>query len=1412
MGRLNIREHDACAVFAALIKNPAAPPDRPLWLTALEALGAMEHRSGQLDGQSDGTGLLVSVPTALWESRLQRRVPVEGESRPWFLSLVLSVGDERIAHDHVVRILEDWDGRVLGSHWDVVDGGDGIWTVAFVRGRTGPGGYDWRLLEAFEAQFPGSVAGLSQRVIPFKVRADASAAAQIAHKLWGDDFSPRVVLGHNRFSTNTTTELKRVQPFMALAHNGEINTIDRVRSELHGLGFDPIEDGSDSQTLDRALVQIASRWGFSLGETLRLLSPASPAVVRQWPEELQRSLAQLEWFWQPVAQGPQALLATDGRELVASVDAMGLRPLWILDTAEAVIVSSEAGVVDADLWTAEPRIIAPGELVSWTWAEDGSAVFRDAAAVVRDLHAKIPSGKAPMSFRMDAGLMGSDAADGGPGSADGWTKDDRHLVKFWTQSGQEPVSSLGHDAPLAALSGGIATIADYLQETVAVVTNPALDREREFEHFRLDSFIGARSHLPGHMPMGPAVRLDHPWLADGDLARLQEIFGPALALIPLRWESGRGEYDAALAVGNEAVGAVESGVSVLVLTDADRDDPPTLTLDPTLALAAVMRALSGRGMSRRACVVVRSGMIRNLHDAVVLLGLGARALIPWRIWHEAGDADVVEAMNHGLEKIISTMGTHWLHGYGRNFSAIGLPTVVAELLGISSWGAPQMEQWERLREEVRTRRIGAWEHAAQPPFLSHFNPHVYKTVQKLIGGELDTRQYHDEVRELEHRMPTQLRHVIRVVASPDARASAAASLSVGRHKMPFVISSMSFGSQGETAFRAYAEAARKLNIVAMNGEGGEILDMIGQYAPWRGYQIASGRFGVNADLLNGASYVEIKIGQGAKPGEGGHLPGRKVSEKVAQARRARPGVDLISPSNNHDLYSIEDLRQLIDELKTVNPKLSVVVKVPVVPNIGTIAVGIVKAGADVVTLSGFDGGTGAARAHALRHVGLPADVGVPLAHQALAAAGVRDRVELWADGGVRTADDALKLILMGADRIGFGTMAMVALGCTICRQCQRDTCHVGITTQIESVEEAHARGLKRFVPQEPVAAVDGLVRYFEAMAEELARNLGRLGFSSVGEAVGRWDLLKQWQAHERLDFVGWLAEVAGSEEEMALAAAMPGASAGHAAPFRSGGAAPVVLSRVDRRLVGVWQSGRRAAAARRDEEQVVVPGVAGQGFGAFLSEGLTCVAHGGAQDGVAKGASGGKIWILKHGQFGGHVGKSLAYGAQGGTVVVQGGADSRAGVRLAGARVVIVGDGLPTPNHAPHPWDSAAIKGFGFEYMTRGEAMVLTDPGPWIASGMTGGVIYLRHDPECGLTREFLQGRISQGAQVSLTEIGDMDVAPVTALLGAVSEALEFSGQTDRAGDLRQLAMDPCGHFLKIIPVAEQVDQQISTE
>jgi glutamate synthase (NADPH/NADH) large chain len=770
-------------------------------------------------------------------------------------------------------------------------------------------------------------------------------------------------------------------------------------------------------------------------------------------------------------------------------------------------------------------------------------------------------------------------------------------------------------------------------------------------------------------------------------------------------------------------------------------------------------------------------------------------------------SNLCAALRKGIEKVISTIGIHEVRGYARLFSCIGLKPELSAIFETPAYfgserGGTGFAELDRDGDERRRVLAGADE--GRPGKTFRFYPKIYKAAVAAANGSASYEDYSERVRELELEQPISLRHLLDLRS--DREPVPAASAEVGLHSYPIVISSMSFGSQGEVAYRAYAEAAKRLNVVAMNGEGGEIPDLYGRYPLWRGQQVASGRFGVTGEMLRSSYLAEIKIGQGAKPGEGGHLPARKVTERVAQARNATPGTDLISPSNNHDLYSIEDLAELIDELKTVNPDVRVSVKVPVVPNIGTIAVGIAKAGADIVTLSGFEGGTGAARSHALRHVGLPSDIGTRAVHLALMEAGVRNRVEIWADGGYRHGYDLVKLLCLGANRVGFGTLAMVSLGCTICRGCQLDTCHVGIATQIESEAEAQLKGLKKFTPQVYEHAVDSCARFFRAMGDEVERIAASLGFDRAQDLVGRSDLLVQSHAAERVD----LHELIRPLDEMLdlepLDLPVPpdereAAGLVAARPLRMAATDP------DR----VLGTGSAPAPAR-------VRRVVGQGLAAFAGEGVEIGIEGGAQDGVAKTINGGKVAVMKGAgrggrRIGGSVGKSFAYGAQRGRLLVQGDADSRFCIRLSGADVVVGGEPrAPLDDALGCLADRANLKGFAFEYMTAGRAVVLGDPGPWFCAGQTGGRVYLRVNADWGLDREALERRLGKGAKVAIAELDATGAGDVRELLGWYADELRATGQEPEAERVLGLASDPAARFLMTVPEREQTDPSVSTE
>jgi glutamate synthase (NADPH/NADH) large chain len=929
-------------------------------------------------------------------------------------------------------------------------------------------------------------------------------------------------------------------------------------------------------------------------------------------------------------------------------------------------------------------------------------------------------------------------------------------------------------------------------------------------------------------------------------------------------------------IKQEAVKHVRDGSELVVLTDRTVYDRERRYLDPLLATSAVDQALkhhrvaAGEENLRRRCsIVLRSAAIRNVHDVVLSLGLGADGVCPYVMLevicvddYKQDVDNICSALRKGIEKVISTIGIHEVRGYARQFSSIGIKPEIAEIFHTEHYCASERGGvgFSDLDADADERhRILAEEEGAKPAKTFRFYPRVYKAAVAASNASGSYKEYSENVRALEAEHPISMRHILTLRSDRQAISPEDVDAGVGTHDYPLIISSMSFGSQSEPAFRAYAEAAKSINILCINGEGGEIPDMFGNYRKWRGQQVASGRFGVSAEMLNSSYVAEIKIGQGAKPGEGGHLPGKKVSEKVASARNATPGTDLISPSNNHDLYSIEDLAELIDELKTVNPDLRVSVKVPVVPNIGTIGLGIAKAGADIITLSGFEGGTGAARQHALRHVGLPSDIGTRAVHRALMEAGIRNRVEIWADGGYRHAYDVVKLHCLGANRVAFGTLAMVSLGCTICRGCQLDTCHVGIATQIETTEQAQQHGLKKFTPQQVGSAAENCARFFHAMGEEVRRVVAELGYERAQDLVGRYDLLEQASHAEQLDLAELITPLeeyldlepadmpvpaaleAEQRGEPGLVMARPIRMEAKEASTRIAALAEAALSGTvvreefprptdaqDRvlgtELAGAISRARIYGDAAAGTEDVLAElefnggSVAGQGFGAFNAWGLVVRVEGGAQDGVGKTMLGGTVSIMKgrnHDgrRLNGSVGKSFAYGAQRGRLFVQGSADSRFCIRLSGADVVLAGEPeQPLDDARGCIADRANAKGFAFEYMTSGRAVVMGDIGPWACAGMTGGRVYVRIDPALNLDREAIVRRLGEGAKVELAELDAEGVLDVDDLLGHYAEELIATDQEDEAGRIRGLASQGKQHFLMIVPHKVQADPSISTE
>jgi glutamate synthase (NADPH/NADH) large chain len=1535
-------DSDSCAIYMSARKQ-----GQSTFGTLKRALGAlmnMGHRTGFVSGEGDGAGVQTDIPRRLWAKHLsQVGMASHLATKPGFW-----VGHLFIHHstnysdisDRLVRIFDEAELNLLiqkpGKVRKEVLGQNARLnppTFVQIAGCSQLNNLAERLLDLrvqIEKELPIHFASLSSETVIYKVRGSVETLIRFYPDLQDRNFDTAIVLCHARYSTNTVSTFERAQPFAILGHNGEINTINRLRIEGLQIGAQFSKGGSDSQDLDRVLHTLCAKYHLSLVEAMEMIFPPTPFEVDHFPPDLRAAYQSVRQAFGPYAQGPAAIVARYGNTIVGSVDVIGLRPLWFVETEKEFVFTSERGAIPLEVMISDAKPLAPGEKVAihikrgedpdvwyhdqirqhvmiqayqreapqqasryWSsWPNHGLAQPHMAEFDPKGDHLNVQTAilsqteqrlqpvstldvvtrddyfpwKTNLANRFDIQVL----------SANGWLQEHvKDVAALASDDKDELVSSLGYDGPLAAISRARSNLADYFKESVAVVTNPSIDQAREMEVFSTSSLVGACPPIgrPRH-PNDILVELKLPVLVGGFQDRDQQPYtqNNARALGTQTIEELLGIFQnrqirivlgvfpdetvnfALQRIQKQVVDAVTAGVQCVLLDDTETMIQGWGWLDPILAVCAVNDALRlapecGEGnLRRRAGVVVRSAAVRNLHDLALLFGFGADAINPYamlevglkRLEHGLAEQDaekvlknLIKNIKDGLEKITSTMGCHELRGYGKACSSIGLSPQIAEYIGTPNYfGEPGVGvTWESLDKEAEQR---SREMRGEVPNLrlghtNRFNPRIWKSIVAYAQGKSGYVKIQETYRALMDEMPVALRHIMGIKRVSDIISPYDVDIRVGEYSLPIVIDAMSYGSQGEASYKSYARAASELNIVCINGEGGELPDLMGVYKRNRGQQVASGRFGVNVEFLNSAAILEIKIGQGAKPGEGGMLPAYKVNEKVAQARRTPVGVSLISPSNNHDLYSIEDLAQLIEELRAVAPLAKISVKVPVVPGIGVIAVGIAKAGADIINISGYDGGTGAARKHSLQYVGLPAEIGVIQAHRSLIDAGLRQKVEIWANGGMKTGQDVIKMILLGANRVGFATIAMVAIGCTICRDCNLGTCHVGIATQIQTDTEAKEKGIKHFHPQDVELAVAQLVRMFKGIGEEIRQLTAQLGELRLQNLVGRADLLEQILMGDRINLTAMFEPIPVRPQ----AGHQPGVGILLIRPRNS---LTTILTDLMVKTVGeneremTYQDsvsaidralGSRLAGelARRPDLFKAIDvlhlrfgpsAIAGNGFAAWTSDKLDILIEGGAQDGVAKGSSGGRVAIMKglnhEGErIDGSVGKSFAYGAQGGILLVQGNADSRACVRLSGAKVLIGGEiTAPLEKSKFGSGNHANIKGFACEYMTSGIVVILGDPGPYAFSGMTGGVVYQLLSPEFGFDEHALGLRIAHGAHVEVKPVDPVDFPEITGILNYYCEALEQTYQYEMATRMHDMCTDLAfiGRFVKIVPLA----------
>jgi glutamate synthase (ferredoxin) len=1229
-----------------------------------------------------------------------------------------------------------------------------------------------------------AVASCSARTIVYKGLVAGSRLADFYPDLAATDMELSYACFHQRYATNTTPSWALAQPFRLIAHNGEINTVRSNRQELRGrmaalgrgfgrrvaaLGELLTADGSDSFSLDEALDLLLAA-GWRLDAALMLAVPESAALRGERLAEIeayQRATAGLLAPW----DGPAALVFSDGRRAGALLDRNGLRPAAVTVTNRGLVaVASEAGAVPiAASETAERRRLGPGEMLVVD-PRRGTVRF-DAGAKLDAIQASgwAGAGAAHRAHRFVSPpatiaptpvaarwLHGLDAERG------------RLDIKTMALEGHEPLWSMGDDTPTAALGRLDRRAADHLRQSFAQVTNPAIDPERERIVMEMCVELGRRAPLLRRRVVPAAtLRLASPFVADLD--ELRKEFGTRrMRTLDATWDgrAGGGGLTASVdRLARWAVSAARSGAEVLVVSDR-RAGGHRLPVPSVLAVGSVHTALTNAGLRGRTDIVADAGDILDVHAAAMAIACGARAFSPWLAVELAAElaggrgaeslsaADTVAnlgaALDKGLRKVLARMGISAVASYvcGQLFDVLELaPEVIEQCFPAApAWAGPvgfAEIAARQLRRLAATPTPESGERLRDPGFARFradgerhlYAPALAKTMTGLATDEISLADY----RLALAREPAVIRDQLAVsrarVPVPLGEVEPAEQI------MPrFVGAAMSLGALSPEAHQALTVGLRRIGAASNTGEGGEdpawYEDVDGVRHDSAIKQVASARFGVTATYLARAEQLEIKIAQGSKPGEGGQLPAKKVTPLIASLRRAQPGQSLISPPPHHDIYSIEDLAQLIADLRAINSGARVGVKLVASLGVGTIAAGVAKAGADYIQVSGHSGGTGASPLSSIKHAGIPWELGLAETHQVLLRNGLRDRVALRTDGGLQTGRDVLVAALLGAEEFGFGTAALVALGCDMARQCHLDTCPTGIATQREDLRAKFT------------GTADDVERFFRAIAEDVRHELAAAGLRSVAEAIGESGLLApadgaratvdlkrltsapRWSvgSERRSDPSSARLVVErepASATETRLAATyvqlphiIPDPlihSLEHAdAPVEHEPSGTIVPITTADRSFGAHVSGLIEVGAVRRPVSWRLEGAAGQSFGAFAGESVNLELVGQANDYVGKGLSGGVVVVrpesdlLDRASELAIAGNTCLYGATGGRLHVVGRAGMRFAVRNSGASAVVEGVGA----HA-------------CEYMTGGAVVVLGPVGRNLCAGMTGGRLYL---------------------------------------------------------------------------------------
>ena len=1223
------------------------------------------------------------------------------------------------------------------------------------------------------------ICSLSSKNIIYKGMLTSQQVRQYYPDLTNNYFTSGLALVHSRFSTNTFPTWSLAQPFRLLAHNGEINTIRGNRGWMQAresvlnsqaLGdirqISPIvQPGmSDSASLDNVF-EFFVMSGLSLPHAMSVMVPESFNDKNPISEDLKAFYEYHSILMEPW-DGPAALLFSDGRYAGGMLDRNGLRPArYTITKNDMMVVASEVGVMDFDpTEIAEKGRLQPGKILLIDTQEgkiyyDGEIKERLAAAhpyrqwlsTNRIQLEKLKSGRKVDNSVKD--LVRQEIMFGfGEEDVDGT------IVPMAT-NGQEPTAAMGNDTPLAVLSDKPQIFFNYFRQQFAQVTNPAIDSIREELVMSLTEYIGrvGTGILSPDETNCKMVRLPHPILNNTQLDILCNIRykGFNTIKLPILFECEKGEEglrDALDQLCKDAEKSVDEGYNYIILSDRDVDETH-VAIPSLLAVSAVHHYLISIGKRVQTALIVESGEIRETMHAALLLGYGASAICPYMTFailddlvkrhkiqedYATAEANYIKAVKKGLFKIMAKMGISTIRSYrgAKIFESIGLSeSLLKNYFGtsVSTVGGIGLEiiarDAIRLHDEAFSKNtnvdflpnLGQF-HYRKDGIKHAWNPETIATLQ--LATRTGNYQKFKEFSKLvdDKDAPIFLRDFLDFKKNPISIDKVEPVESIVKH---FVAGAMSFGALSKEAHEAICLAMNKLGARSNTGEGGEDNERFhsevdGISLSSKTKQIASGRFGVTTEYLVNAEEIQIKVAQGAKPGEGGQLPGFKVNEIIAKTRHSIPGISLISPPPHHDIYSIEDLAQLIFDLKNVNPKAAISVKLVAESGVGTIAAGVAKAKADLIVISGAEGGTGASPASSMRFAGISPEIGLSETQQTLVKNGLRGQVRVQVDGQLKTGRDIILMALLGAEEFGFGTLTLIVLGCVMMRKCNLNTCPLGVTTQDPKLR-AHFIGKYEY-----------LVNYFTFLAQEVREYLAEMGYTKLEDIVGHTELILKKEAKDKktatLDFrrllnkeqntcslyhtVDQRHELDNVLDQQIIRASQPAIERQEEVNL------DYAIKNTDRAcgtmLSGLIASKFGEAALPENTINIKFKGSAGQSFGAFLVGGVNFKLEGEANDYFGKGLSGGRISILPptRSNFAAEeniiAGNTGLYGATSGELYVNGKVGERFGVRNSGAIAVIEGAG----DHC-------------CEYMTGGRVVVLGETGRNFAAGMSGGVAYV---------------------------------------------------------------------------------------